>query len=144
MAKFGEPMKVDYEYLKQLLESFEKVEVPFPWVQDIADSMGIVDNQFAFHMDLLLDQGFIQYLSTEGTSPFIPESQGDDFDYIDVHVRLTAHGYDFLSALRQKDIWNAIKDDLKENSIQTIWNVAQNAAAKIASEKLQKYVGSSS
>ncbi|MBF4436351.1 DUF2513 domain-containing protein [Vibrio anguillarum] len=142
---FEANMKVDYEYLKRLLESFEKIDVPFPLLSEIASEVSEINNQFAFHMDLLLDQGFIQYMSTQGTSPFEPVSYGpDNFDYANVNVRLTAQGYDFLAALHQKNIWNAIKGDLKDNSIQTIWKVAQSVATKLASTQIEKYVDSKS
>ncbi|AYO19536.1 hypothetical protein D0856_04915 [Vibrio owensii] len=55
-------MKVDYEYLKQLLEAFEEVPKPFPLISEISQISSSVNNQFAFHMGILHDQGFIQYL----------------------------------------------------------------------------------
>ncbi|HCE2191247.1 TPA: DUF2513 domain-containing protein [Vibrio parahaemolyticus] len=133
-------MKVSYEYLKGLLEVFEKTEVPFPLLSDIAEEVGGIDSNFAFHMDLLFDQGFIQYMNREGKSPFMPSSYNDDFDYIECDVRLTAQGYDFLAVLHQKEIWNAIQSELKENSIQTVWKVAQGFATKLASNQLGKYL----
>ncbi|EMI4403229.1 DUF2513 domain-containing protein [Vibrio parahaemolyticus] len=137
-------MKVDYEYLKLLLEAFEKAEKPYPLISEIASLSSEVDNQFVFHMEILHDQGFLQYLTRYGKSPFEPDlDEEDDFSWADFNVRLTAQGYDFLSALHQKNIWNAIKGDLKENSIETIWKVAQGVASKIASTQIQKYVDES-
>ena len=134
-------MKVNYEYLKQLLEAFEKVEKPYPLISEISNLSKEVDNQFVFHMGILHDQGFLQYLIRHGQSPFEPDiDEIDDFSWGDFNVRLTAQGYDFLSALHQKNIWNAIKGDLKGNSIQTIWKVAQGIATKIAFTQLQNYV----
>ncbi|TOD81921.1 hypothetical protein CGJ56_23510 [Vibrio parahaemolyticus] len=95
-------------------------------------------------MGILHDQGFLQYLTRHGQSPFGPDlDEIDDFSWVDFNVRLTAQGYDFLSALHQKNIWNAIKGDLKENSIETIWKVAQGVATKLASNQLQKYLDES-
>ncbi|KJF80857.1 DUF2513 domain-containing protein [Photobacterium angustum] len=125
---------------KQLLEAFEKVEKPYPLISEIAKLSSEVDNRFVFHMGILHDQGFLQYLTRHGQSPFEPDlDEIDDFSWADFNVRLTAQGYDFLSALHQKNIWNAIKGDLKENSIETVWKVAQGVATKIASTQLQKY-----
>ena len=137
-------MKVDYEYLKKLLEAFEKTQKPYPLISEIASLSDEVDNQFVFHIGILHDQGFIQYLSRGGQSPFEADSdERDDFIWFDCNLRLTAQGYDFLSALHQKNIWNAIKGDLKDNSIETIWKVAQGVVTKIASTQLQKYIDDS-
>jgi len=134
-------MKINYEYLKVLLEAFEKVEKPFPMLSEISSFSSKIDNQFAFHMGILYDQAFIQYMTKNSRSPFEPDYDDlDDFSCWDCNVRLTAQGYDFLSALHQKNIWNALKGDLKENSIETIWKVSQSVLTKLASSKLQKYV----
>ncbi|MGD1335867.1 DUF2513 domain-containing protein [Vibrio harveyi] len=134
-------MKVDYEYLKQLLEAFEEVPKPFPLIGEISQISSSVNNQFAFHMGILHDQGFIQYLFSNGRSPFTPDYDDiDDFSWCDCNVRLTAQGHDFLAALRQKNIWKAVKEDLKENSIETVWKVAQAMATKLATSKLEKYL----
>lgn len=132
-------MKVDFDYLKQLLEGFEEVPKPFPTILEIANASSEVDNQFAFHMGILHDQGFLQYLTTRGQSPFEPNyDDPDEFSWCDCNVRLTAQGHNFLAVLRQKTIWKAIKDDLKDNSIETIWKVAQSMATKIATSHLEK------
>jgi len=86
-------MKVDYEYLKQLLEAFEEVPKPFPLISEISQISSSVNNQFAFHMGILHDQGFIQYLFSNGRSPFTPDYDDiDDFSWCDciVHLNLFA------------------------------------------------------
>ena len=103
-------MKVNYEYLKELLEAFENVKDPFPLISDVAEFSHPVDNNFVFHFGILFDQGFIQYLTKTGASPFEPDYHGgDEFSWWDCNVRLTAQGYDFLAALHQKNIWKAVK-----------------------------------
>jgi len=69
-------------------------------------------------MGILHDQVFIQYLFSNGRSPFTPDYDDiDDFSWCDCNVRLTAQGHDFLAALRQKNIWKAVKEDLMRISV---------------------------
>ena len=135
------PMKIDFEYLKALLENFEACKNPYPLVSEIVLDKTEIDAKLAFHVEMLMDQGFLVSYREGGNSPFEPDYESEEgFSFLDLEVRLTAQGYEFLSALKQKNIFNAIKEDLKENSIGTIWKVAQGALTKIASEKIMKYV----
>ncbi|MCL1138270.1 DUF2513 domain-containing protein [Shewanella pneumatophori] len=138
-------MKVNFEYLRKLLEQFEVIDKPFPLITQLESDDFPINSEFAFHMGLLLDQNFIQYLTRTGSSPFEPDlDDADAISWFDCHVRLTSQGYDFLSALKQKDIWNALKGDFKENSIETVWKVAQGSLTKLATVQLQKLIDSSS
>lgn len=134
-------MKIDFDYLKVILENFESSTKAYPLVSEIAIGEIAVDAKLAFHVEILMDQGFLVSYRKGGLSPFEPDYENEDgFNFLDLEVRLTAQGYEFLSALKQKNIFKAIKGDLKENSIGTIWKVTQGALTKIASEKLMKYV----
>ena len=141
IATQDQPIKIDFDYLKALLENFEACKKPYPLVSEIALDKTEIDAKLAFHVEMLMDQGFLVSYREDGNSPFEPDYENEEgFSFLDLEVRLTAQGYEFLSALKQKNIFNAIKEDLKENSIGTIWKVAQGALTKIASEKIMKYV----
>jgi hypothetical protein len=124
-------LKIDFEYLKQLLVSFENCESPYPLVSEITQQNIDIDKKLAFHFEILQDQDFVKSYRSSGVSPFEPDyAAKDGFSFLDIEVRLTAQGYEFLSALKQEGIFTAIKEDLKENSIGTIWKVAQRAIIK--------------
>lgn len=134
-------MRIDYEYLKNLLVAFEDQKKPFPLISDIHESGIEIDRNFAFHMSILSDQGFVKYLNNKGTDPFEADVHDPDgFSWWDCNIRLTAQGYEFLAALKQQGVLEAIKEEIKESSIETVWKVAQGVATKIAAQKLQKYI----
>ena len=55
-------MKIDQEYLRQILNSFIESERSFVWVADIVDKGIEIDDKFLFHMQILEDQQFIECL----------------------------------------------------------------------------------
>lgn len=56
-------------------------------------------------------------------------------------TELTWTGHEFIENLRQKEIWNTIKTEFKEESISTILGVAKEMAENFAKRKLEKLLG---
>jgi len=56
-------------------------------------------------------------------------------------MRLTAQGHDYLSAIRQIPIWEKIKDDFKDASIETTIDVAKKLSMAWTKKKLQDLLG---
>lgn len=132
-------MIIDYEYLKRLLAKFEESDKPTPNISQLflCDEP---DNQFAFHMNILKDYGFIIDPTKNGDLGFDYDREGNFEDWTDIPVRLTASGYEFSATLKQKEFWEVLKSDLKDNSLQTLWSVGRSIAENVLKEKAGKYV----
>jgi hypothetical protein len=55
-------MKIDQEYLKELLNTFIESPRSFIWVEDIVKKGIELDDKFLFHIQILEDQHFIECL----------------------------------------------------------------------------------
>ena len=132
-------MKINYEYLKKLLESFEASDKVYPEITDLV-SEHEVNKQFVFHMNILQDKELIVYPSSDHGPFFNDDNEADGFSWVNTNVRLTAQGHEFLAVIRQKEVWSVIKKEFKESSVETVWKVAQDMVNKIANKKIEKLV----
>ncbi|WP_133468163.1 DUF2513 domain-containing protein [Paraglaciecola marina] len=53
------------------------------------------------------------------------------------NVKLTWAGHEFIENLRQKEVWNTIKNEFKEESVSTVLGVAKKLAETYAKKKLE-------
>nr|WP_251991947.1 DUF2513 domain-containing protein [Escherichia coli] len=63
------------------------------------------------------------------------------YSWIEVPLRLTARGHDFIADLRQKDVWQAIKTNFKDEGISTLMSVSKSLAKGFAREKIKDITG---
>lgn len=132
-------MVIDYEYLKKLLAKFEESNKPIPRIDDLLLS-DEPDNTFAFHMNILKDYGFIIDPTRQSDLGFDYDRAGNVVGYTDLSIRLTASGHEFSATLKQKEFWEILKSDLKDNSLQTLWSVGRSIAENVLKEKAGKYI----
>lgn len=57
---------------------------------------------------------------------------------------LTWKGHEFIENLRQREVWNTIKTEFKDESISTMLSVAKRMAEGFAKQKLEKLLGNES
>lgn len=133
-------MKLDTEYLKSLLLAIENTPSPRPGLRSIVNAMGLEDinDTFVLHYEVLADYEFI-----EGSGH--PKNIGlfNDYDglgWTDANIRLTAKGHEFSANLRQSEIWDALKEKFKEDSVDTLFMAAKKLAANIAKKKLEGFL----
>ena len=99
-------MKIDYEYLKGLLEAFEKAVQTYTNVEELKkNGYYYYEDKFIFHTDIFIDKRLIQVMYPEPNS-----LQGWNAEIL---LRLTADGHDFLAAIRDPYIWKDIKKFMK-------------------------------
>ena len=55
-------MKIDQEYLREILNTFIESPRSFIWVEDITNRGIETDDKFLFHIQILEDQHFIECL----------------------------------------------------------------------------------
>ncbi len=131
-------MKIDQDYLKRLLEAFESSQEPTVDRDQLAENGLIEDeNIFVFHMQILNDQRFIEREDKEPGFGYYPEIAGDR-SYVIIPLRLTSHGYQFLEAIRNKEIWSTIKTEFKEASLGTLWKVSKELLEAYTRKKLER------
>nr|WP_249941517.1 DUF2513 domain-containing protein [Escherichia coli] len=67
--------------------------------------------------------------------------EGVGYSWIEVPLRLTARGHDFIADLRQKDVWQAIKTNFKDEGISTLMSVSKSLAKGFAKKKIKDITG---
>ncbi|HBB0992682.1 TPA: DUF2513 domain-containing protein, partial [Escherichia coli] len=106
-------MKLDQQYLKDLLIAFEKTYGPDTMLSELEDNgFNRYDQNFIFHMRLLCDYELIVRVDGKPGFGHIMSNElgeGVEYSWIEVPLRLTARGHDFIADLRQKEVWQAIK-----------------------------------
>lgn len=133
-------MKVNQQYLKDLLIAFEDREGPETMINELASAgYDINDSNFIFHMRLLDDNGLI--VRIDGQPGFGYEYRqfinGQDYSWHEVPLRLTARGHDFIADLRQKEVWQTIKTNFKEEGISTLMELSKSLAMGFAKKKIK-------
>jgi len=86
------------------------------------------------HISLLKDAGFII------TESFFPP-EGGALHYRD---KLSWEGHEFISRIRENEIWNKIKSEFKNASFETIVNVSKQLAEAWAKKKVEKLINENS
>lgn len=131
-------MKIDHEYLKGLLEAFEASDEPQTDINDLAKHGYNYDTDvFLFHMRLLEDRGLI--MRVDGGSGFgTVESLDGMTHWAVMPLRLTATGHDFLDALRNKEVWAALKTGFKDASMGTLMTVSKELFNRALNKQLNK------
>lgn len=131
-------MKLDQEFLKSLVLKIESNPSPRPGLKSILASMGLDDltDQFIVHYEVLRDYGFIE--GAENKESIGIEGTDNGIDWSDADIRLTAKGHEFAASVKQPEIWEVIKKNFKEASIETVFTVSKDLAIKLAKKKLEK------
>ncbi|ELY2772359.1 DUF2513 domain-containing protein [Cronobacter malonaticus] len=137
-------MKINQDYIKELLCAFEDTEGPDTLLTELeAKGYNRDDSDFIFHMRLLADNKLIERVDgRRGFGHLIRCSLSDHVYYwMITPLRLTAKGHDFLSDIRQKEVWSAIKTNFKEQGLATLTSVAKSLAEGFAKKKVRDITG---
>ncbi|HAV8853158.1 TPA: DUF2513 domain-containing protein, partial [Escherichia coli] len=97
-----------------------------------------------FHMRLLCDYELIVRVDGKPGFGHIMSNElgeGVEYSWIEVPLRLTARGHDFIADLRQKEVWQAIKTNFKDEGISTLMSVSKSLAKVFARKKIKDITG---
>lgn len=134
-------MKIDQQYLKDLLIAFEDNPDPQTNIEELKEAgFSYMDPKFLFHMRLLDDQNLIQRTDSKSGFGFF-EGADDGGSWGVLPLRLTSRGHDFIAALRQKEVWEQVKTGFKDASISTLINVSRDLAEGYAKKKISELLG---
>ncbi len=132
-------MKIDQEYLKGLLEALEAEESPTTNISKLKErGFDFKENKFIFHMNILTDKLLVLGVNVSGYGLKI--GADGQYSWAIVPLRLTAEGHDFISALRNEEVWSAIKSGLKDASIGTLLSVAKQLLEGYMKNKVMPYI----
>lgn len=135
-------MRIDQQYLKDLLIAFEDTDGPDTMLDDLSKSgFQNDDANFIFHMRLLHDNGLI--VRVDGKAGFGHEmslnlGEGVSYYWLDTPLRLTARGHDFIADLRQQEVWQTIKTNFKDEGISTLMGLSKSLAMGFAKKKVKE------
>jgi len=135
-------LKIDQNYLKEMLEAFESAENPTTDIQELEiKGFECSEDKFIFHLQILADQGFVQREQGEGLG--YSKGAGGNISWSVVPLRLTAQGHDFIEALKNSEVWDTIKSEFQEASIGTLWKVSKSLLEGYTKKKVEALIGSS-
>lgn len=133
-------MKIDHEYLKQLLLAFESSEQVFTDIDELAETgFSYEDEKFTHHMILLDDYKFIESPSNGIGYQMLSSGQ---ILWASHPLRMTALGHEYLAAIKEPDVWSKIVSSFSESSLDTVKTVAKELVVGIAKKKVNDLIGS--
>ncbi len=132
-------MKIDHEYLRKVLESFEAAKLSTTNLDELEENGLPRDEEhlhkLAFHMELLEDQGMIESVISDGIG-FTRDANGE-FILSIVPLRLTASGHDFLADIRQEGVWETLRSKFHDASVDTTVSIAKKLATAAAVKMIE-------
>ena len=132
-------MKIDQEYLKELLNTFTESSRSFIWVEDVVKKGIKMDDKFLFHIQILEDQDFIECLDKKSEIGY-EITLGGNFEWKSRPLRLTASGHEFSEAINRPEIWEILKDEFKDASLSTLKSAATSLLIAFAKKQINKYL----
>lgn len=132
-------MKIDQEYLREIINTFTESSRSFIWIGAILDKGIEMDDKFLFHMQILEDQHFIECLDK---TPEIGYQivMGGNYEWKSYPLRLTAAGHDFAEAINRPEIWEVLKEGFKDSSLSTLKSAASSLLTAFAKKQINKYL----
>lgn len=118
-------MKIDPDYIKQILTKALSSERAIFNIYDLVDKNEISDEKFIFHMQILSDKQLIVTDSDNSSDIGVSRTGNGQVSWRVTHLRLTSIGHDFIEALTNDTVWKKIKKELKQPSISTLVSTAQ-------------------
>lgn len=137
-------MKVDLDYLRQLLEAFESAERPYVALNELHQAFDEAEglDRFVFHMELLQDKAFVRRMDGYAGYGLIRATLDTKlWERNEVLLRMTADAHAFLEALLNQDIWAQLKRDCKDGSLETIIYVGKALLRNYLDNKIGKPSG---
>ena len=132
-------MKIDQEYLKEILNTFIESPRSFIWVEDLINKGIEMDDKFLFHVQILEDQHFIECLDKKNDIGY-EITLGGNYQWKSRPLRLTAAGHEFSEAINKPEIWEILTDEFKDASLSTLKSAATSLLVAFAKKQLNKYL----
>lgn len=145
-------MKIDIEYIKDILDVFLNADTAHITVNDIKKS-GIsyvnanedIDQKFLFHFQILIENELIgkqslRYADLEGMG-FV-QCMGGEWSICPLDIRLTQNGHDFAQSLANKEVFTRLKSEFKDFPFKVIFDSGRKLLEHVAKKKMDKLLES--
>ncbi|MCP4332998.1 MAG: DUF2513 domain-containing protein [Gammaproteobacteria bacterium] len=132
-------MKIDQEYLREILNTFIESPRSFIWIEDITNRGLETDDKFLFHIQILEDQHFIECLDKRSDIGY-EITLGGNFEWKSRPLRLTASGHEFTEAINRPEIWEILRDEFRDASLSTLKSTATTLLIAFAKKQINKYL----
>ena len=132
-------MKIDQEYLREILNTFIESPRSFIWVEAITNKGIETDDKFLFHIQILEDQHLIECLDKKSDIGY-EITLGGNFEWKSRPLRLTASGHEFTEAINRPEIWEILKDEFRDASLSTLKSTATTLLIAFAKKQINKYL----
>lgn len=136
-------MKIDWNYIKGILEAFEESDQRVLSIYDLQKLGFDFDkdqDNFIFHMQLLCDESLIERESghTEmGAKIFGMTKTSTGYTVYPTPLRLTMSGHEFAANLRNKEIWSKLKNNLADQGFSVLVTLARELSVGLAKKKVE-------
>jgi hypothetical protein len=132
-------MKIDQDYLREILNTFTESSRSFIWLENISQKGITIDDKFLFHIQILEDQHFVECLDKKSDIGY-EITLGGDFRWNSRPLRLTASGHEFTEAINRPEIWDILKQEFKDASLSTLKSAASSLLLALAKKQVNKYL----
>ena len=117
-------MKIDIDYIKMLLNDFEECDSAYLNSLFLRKYLTKNENKFIFHWEILQDKGLVS--GANGKVVNIIQHGLNDYIFIGgINLRLTDQGHQFYEALKDEEILEKLKSNVKSFSIDSMMKVAK-------------------
>ena len=132
-------MKIDQDYLREILNTFMASTRSFIWLEDLTRKGIEIDDKFLFHIQILEDQQFVECLDKRSDIGY-EITLGGNFEWKSRPLRLTASGHEFTEAINRPEIWDILKQEFKDASLSTLKSAATSLLLAFAKKQVNKYL----
>ena len=117
-------MKRDMELIREILLAVEAGD-------DSSKISGYDPDLIKYHQALTIEAGLVDGVTSKSTSNTTKVA-----NFISLR-KLTWNGHEFIDAVRQDSIWNTVKTEFKDASMETIIKVSKQLAEGWAKKKVE-------
>ncbi len=132
-------MKIDQEYLREILNTFIESPRSFIWIEALTNKGIETDDKFLFHIQILEDQHLIECLDKKSDIGY-EITLGGNFEWKSRPLRLTASGHEFTEAINRPEIWEILRDEFRDASLSTLKSTATTLLIAFAKKQINKYL----
>ncbi|MBB1282665.1 DUF2513 domain-containing protein [Pseudoalteromonas sp. SR41-1] len=144
-------MKIDLEYIKDILTVFNEAETAHITFADLKkagiphDENGDINQKFLFHYQILIDNELVSLSSLEiGNLKHMGVYQSLDGQWGVAlkDLRLTQMDHDFAKSLTNKEVFSKLKSEFKDFSFKVIFDSGRKLLEHVAKKKMDKLLES--
>ena len=129
-------MKIDYEYIENILEVFLESELPTVDWESFSKIRNNDEHKFVFHIEIMVDKRLIVGALKDGKIGI--NRTYNDYIISIVPWRLTADGHDLANAITKPSILAIIQNKFKQEGLSAVIGIAKKIAEKQALKLLEE------